>query len=135
MDLRKFFSTDKRAETEGRKMYLNAEKTVYLLVARKGNNNYRAKLNALLQENQTILNAKTPEAEAIATRCFKEAAAHGILIGWSKGIDIGDRKDVPYSFEAAMELFEMDDFYNTVDTWANDIANFRHEEVKQDAKN
>lgn len=148
MDLRALFQTSKRAETEGKKLFLNAEKTVWLLVARKGNANYKARLTKLLQENQTVLNAKGEEAEKIATACFKEAAAHGVLIGWSPtGIDLGEvkdaqgnivkpaRKDIPYSVENALELFEMDDFYQMVDTFASDMSQYRSEEVAKDAKN
>lgn len=154
MDLRKAFATDKRAETEGRKLVLEKGKAAdgsedtWLLIARKGNANHKAILSKLLDENRTLLNTKTPEAELLAQAIFREASAKAILIGWSpKGIDMPEivdengvvtkaaRKDMAYSYEAAKELLEMDDFNTMVDNFADSMANYRAEEVVKDAKN
>ncbi len=160
MDLRKAFATDKRAETEGRKLYLDKDKDIWLLIARRGNANYKAYTSKVFGENQTMLATKTPEAEALATQVFKEASARFLLIGWSPtGIDLGEvlalnddgspklgaegeqivlkpyRKDVPYSYEASKELIDMDDFDDVVTKFASDMANYRTEEVIKTAKN
>lgn len=160
MDIRKAFATDKRAETEGRKLYLDKAKDIWLLIARKGNTLYKAYLSKMLTENSALLNTKTPEAEVMANAIFKEAAARHLLIGWSpKGIDLGEvlavnedgtpkmgedgkqvvlkphRKDVPYGFEPAMELMLLDDFDTLVSNFSGEMANYRAEEVAKEAKN
>lgn len=146
MDMRKLFATDKRAETEGRRLVLETVKTeageidydksTWLLVARKGNALYKAFVQKLLEENQVMLKTKSPEAEALAQSIFKDAAAHHLLIGWSKtGIGYGDKANLSYSVENARILLEMDDFNTMIDTYAGEMANFRAEEVVKDAKN
>jgi hypothetical protein len=144
MDIRKAFATDKRAETEGRKLVLapaaNGKPEAFLLIARKGNANYKAFTSKAFQENQTALSTKTPEAEALATRMFKEAAARTLLIGWGgidwTGADGVEQENVPYSAELALTMFEAaDDFYQLVDKYASEMSNYRAEEVAKDAKN
>lgn len=136
MDLRKAFATNKRAETEGRKLYLDRKNDVWLLIARKGNANYKAYLTQVLQENQGMLNTKSAEAEELAKDLFRTAASKHLLIGWSPtGIDDGELKDIPYSQEAARRLLDIDDFSTMVDEYASNMANYRDEEVAKDAKN
>jgi hypothetical protein len=136
MDLRRQFHTDKRAETEGRKMFLDDKKEVWLLIARKTNPNYKAYLSKLLQANSVALNTGGPEAEALAQSLFKDAASKHLLIGWSpKGIDFGDEKDLPYTHDNSARLVEMDDLYKAVDSFADNMANYRDAELEKDAKN
>lgn len=141
MDLKKLYFTDKTAEREGRKLYLardmkDESKSVFLLVARKGNPAYKAYLQSLLQENQQALKTESPEAEALAQELFKDAAAKHLLVGWSsKGIDFADMVDMPYSYESAKLLMEMDDFYKLVDDYASGMGHYRLEEVVKESKN
>lgn len=144
MDLFKAFHTDKRAEKEGRELVLVQPKAAEgtspavaktaLLIARKGNANYKAYLSRVLQENRAMLDTKTPEAEVLAQGIFRDAAARHLLIGWT-GVEYKGAKNVPYSVEAARELLEMDDFNTLVDNFASDMSNYRDEEVAKDAKN
>lgn len=144
MDIRKAFATDKRAESEGRKLVLEPatkdKAESFLLIARKGNANYKAFTSKFFQENQHIINSKTPEGEAVATKMFKQAAARTLLIGWQgvdwKGADGVLQENVPYSEELAFTMFEeADEFYQLVDKFAADFSNYRAEEVAKDAKN
>lgn len=143
MDIFKAFATNKRAEAEGRELVLvqpkeasgetpAVEKTA-LLIARKGNANYKAYLSKALQENQAMLNTKTPDAEVLAQGIFRDAAARHLLIGWTNVTFKGSV--TPYSVEAAREMLELDDFNALVDSFAGDMANYRDEEVAKDAKN
>lgn len=138
-NLAKAFVTDKRAESEGRKLVVTPATAdtpeSYLLVARKGNPNYKAFISKALQENQTLINTRTPEAEAVASAIFKDAASRFLLIGWGN-IDWKDQANVAYSCSLAQEMFnEADDFYQLVDKYASEMSNYRAEEVAKDAKN
>lgn len=138
MDLFKMFSTDKRAENEGRKLVLKPDndpaKQSWLLIARKGNTNYKEYLSKVLQENQAVIGTKTPEAEALARSIFRDAAARHLLLGW-QNIDWDGVENVPYSVEQARKMLELDDFNTLVDDYASNMANYRAEEVSKEAKN
>lgn len=137
--LKKAFHTDKRAESEGRKLVLipdaDPKKASWLLIARKGNTAYKEHLSKVLQENKALLDTKTKEAEALATRIFKEAAARFLLIGWQNIEPKDDGVAVDYSPEVALEAMQDDDFYKLVDEYASEMSNYRAEEVAKDAKN
>jgi hypothetical protein len=136
MDLKKIFATDKDAEARGRKLYLDKDKDIWLLIARRGNNAYKAYMTRVLQENSAMLGAKSEESEAMATAIFKDAAAKHLLIGWSPtGIDWGGKTNVQYSEALAREMLELQDFYDLVNNFAGEMSNYRAEEVAKDAKN
>lgn len=137
-DIKKAFATDKVAESEGKKLTLvpakDGKPESFLLIARKGNPKYKQYITRVLQENQTVLQTKTPEAESLAQGIFKDAAARYLLIGWG-GIDWNGAQGVPYAVETAREMLEVDDFNKLVDDYAGDMANYRKEEVEAEAKN
>lgn len=152
-DIFKAFATDKRSETDGRRLTLRPDadpaKASWLLIARKGNGLYKEALSHVLQENQAMLGTQSAEAEALAQSIFRDAAARHLLIGW-QNIDwfvlgapdpvtgVQPRipvKNVPYSYEVAREMLEVNDFNKLVDDYASAMSNYRAEEVKKEAKN
>ena len=155
MDLSKAFKTDKRAESEGKKLVLVAARPTkgglpavqeeFLLIARKTNTNYKTYLQSLLQENRALLDTGTPEAEALAQLLMKQAASKHLLIGWGGPLEVdgpadaaGEPTKVPlgaYDHDKSLALMEMDDFYKLVDDYASSMSNYRAEEVAKDAKN
>lgn len=136
-DVLKAFATDKQAEEAGKKLVLankGKPNESYFLIARKGNALHKALISRLLTENQATLQTKTPEAESLAQAIFREAAARHLLVGWG-GIDWNGKTDVPYSFETAMEMLEVQDVYKMVDNYSDDMGNYRKEQIEAEAKN
>ena len=134
IDLFAAFSTDKKAEQEGKETTLPGCGDTLFRVARAGNPTYKRLLNSLYKRNKAVLDSKGATAEAKSDEILAEVFAKSILLGWTGTISIKG-KPTPYSYEAALGLLSLNDFRAVVEQVANDFNTFRTEEDAEDLKN
>lgn len=129
------FATNKEAEKQGMPTTLpNCGDTVFL-VARAGNAAYNRSLSTLYKRNRAVLDSKGEEAEAKSDEIMAELYAKHILLGWKGTIANKEGKQVPYSYEVALELLRLKDFRLVVEEVSKDFNTFSVELNKEDLKN
>lgn len=95
-------------------------------VARAGNPEYEKALEASGYRKQ-----EEPEGKL---RALYSAVAEGILKGWRDVVD-AEGKEIPFSIENATEvLLDNPDLASRILSEANDLSNFRREDIKRQAK-
>jgi|DEB0MinimDraft_3_1074331.scaffolds.fasta_scaffold105072_2 hypothetical protein len=132
MDLNSF-KTDRQSSEEG--VWVDMGEGCSLLIARKGNNKFAKKIQALIKPYQRQIEMNSmPEDKA--NELLAEAMAYGILLDW-KGLKL-DGKEVKYSQTKAKELLndpDLRDFRNAVDALSDDREKFRKESIEAAEKN
>jgi len=113
--------TDKSKEINGvwRDYYDDSR----LLVARMGNEKYRAFVAKEYKANRIAIDRGGEKAERMAVRIQTEALARFVLLGW-EGIVLNG-EDTPYTPEVGIKVFEMmPDFKADVENFANEVTLF-----------
>lgn len=131
MDIYKQFKTDKQAEEEGTWVPLSA--TARLKIARIGNPRYALALKRCSQPYVKPGMRLTDVDDETYTTITKHAVAEAILLDW-EGV-LRDGQPLPYSKEAAIDAFEMKDFYELVLNLATSMETFRVARLETLAKN
>lgn len=113
--------TDKEKETNGVwRDYFDGSR---LLVARIGNEKYKAHIAKEYKANRIAIDRGGEKADKLATRIQTEALARYVLLGW-EGIIIGG-EEAKYTPELGIEVFtNMPDFKADVENMANEVSLF-----------
>lgn len=137
MNIFKKFMTDPQKENEG--SWIEIGDGARLLIARAGNENYKAYYRKISAPHKTkfrrsfdILN--DPELNNLADEMMIDAMANTILLGW-EGIKDQNNADIPFSIQNARKLLEIKDFRFYVYDLAGDIENFKAVEQEESEKN
>lgn len=138
MDLFAQFTTDPKAETEGRWFpYAGG----HVLLARQFNKNHSKRFLALLEQNKAALDLKDDAADTLAEHLQAQALAEHVLLGW-KGFTrpAGPGKDAPqvpleFTPENALRALLLRDFRKGILALSEDYTNYRVKEDEDDAKN
>lgn len=126
MDLRKAFATNKKKEAEG--VWVKGEEGAEFLIARANNPQAEKMTVELMRPHRRRARAGTLPEE-IQKDVSYTVLANCVLLGW-KSVQI-DGKDVPYTPEAAKQLFvEMPDFADFIAGYAMETTLFQDREEK-----
>lgn len=138
MDLFASFTTDPKAEVEGRWFpYAGGQ----VLLARNFNKNHSKDFLAKLEAHKTTLDLKNDEADALAERLQAESLAAHVLLDWKGftqpegGVKGAPQVPLPYSKEVAARALMLRDFRRGVLALADDFNKFLVQEEETDAKN
>jgi len=127
MDIFETFATDEKLEVEG--AWFPLSKTVKVLVARSGNENYIDTLRRKLDASGIDLTSKAKEDEDAAEAVFIDVMAETLLLGWQGITSKGE--PVAYSKDAARAYLAVKDFRKKVVAFSETFEAFRVKAEKQ----
>ena len=131
MDLARKYKTDSEAEDNG--AWIDWGEGAKLKIARVGNPNYQRRAQALMKPHRHARDRGTISDDvqtSIITQCLAETG----LVDW-EGVEF-DGKPIKYSPKAAEKLLnELKDFREDILLVANDLSNFRADEIEDSSKN
>jgi hypothetical protein len=107
---------------------------VEFLIARAGNKQYRKVAQALYKKNARILDGANEAATEKLTEIVVEAMARGILLGWRGNVQFKGEA-LPYSYENAKMLLQMERLRDFIDAAAKDEAQFAAMQEAEAEKN
>ena len=121
MDIFNTFATNTELEEAGVEIKIGPD--AYITVARAGNRKYAKLLSTLFEENRTLLETGTKEADEYSDQLMVQVIAETILLGW-KGLKYKD-KILKHSVENAVTLLKVKDFRKLVMDHAQKIEHFK----------
>lgn len=108
---------------------------VEFLIAKKGNNRYRARLAYLWKKNAKLLEANNDASRAKADELMVDVTARTILLGWKGTFKIAGEPAGDYSVDKAEALLKHKLFKEWVDNQADDVKAFLLVQEEEDEKN
>ena len=139
MSIYELFETDMAMEVEG--FWHKVNKMISIKLARSGGSNLAF---ATAMEKKTRQHRKRGGAfegdevdVELATELMKEAFAETIMLDWKgKGVVNKAKKQIPFSVASAKKLLDdLPDLFNELREAAGQAANYRLEDIKDDAGN
>lgn len=128
------FETDPDAEKEKGVEVDFGSFQITLLRAGGANKKYANVLNAKIQPvRRRMQNGSLSDEES--AKLYAEIYADSIIIGWK---NVRDRKGkvIPYNRENVIKLLlDLPELFRDIEARANSFANFRKEDMEEDAKN
>lgn len=132
MNIWKEFGTNAERENDGAWMWLDAEETVGLCIARAGGHNKRweKELDKVLRQTgrgkKTVAEAKEVELKAFVRGCVTD---------W-KGFTTPDGKPAEFSHETCIDFFrKLPDLYARAKEFAQDQSEYRDATLEEEEKN
>jgi hypothetical protein len=105
-------------------------------IARYANKNYQAFVQQLMKSILPTVRGNNADPEKLED-IDKQAAAKYLLIDW-KDLQDETGKDIPYSYEKALEIFrnpEHEDIFRFVTNFSVNVENYRRDIQKDSEKN
>lgn len=128
------FKTNPQSEIEGFVADLGEPGKFTICRAGGANANYYKALQRLSQPHRQAIRNEMIDPE-VQARIIREAFAEAVVIGW-EGVTDENEQPLPYSKENAIKLFnDLPDLFAQIQGWATNMANFRFQRLKADAKN
>lgn len=131
LNIKKSFATDPKLEADG--VWMEVGDGASLLIARTGNPKHSELVARHVRPiARRIEKGLVPKEKT--RKLLAKIYARSILLGW-KGIEDETGAEIPYSAAKAEELLhDLPDFFDLVQSLADDRAAFRAEEIEEDAK-
>lgn len=132
-------ATSPKLETEGvwRDFPDDAGNEVRLLIARVGgsNNSFMKEFEKEIRPYRRKMKRKDTIDLDVQKEVLIRVMAKTVLLGWENVVD-QTGKNVPYSVDMAIRLLtEVEEVFIFVNAEANELANYRVEEIEAEAKN
>lgn len=139
MSLRKRFKTDRKSETEGIWLDYGDGQRILIARANRANRAFQAESQKFFRKyRQQFKHGVIPDE--VQEKIAYEAYAKTIVLAWEgiRAEDIGEKgqEEVPFTFDNCVKLFRnLPDFFDDLQTQAQEKENFLEEVREEDAKN
>lgn len=135
MSLYKTYATDKNLES-GAGVKLEYPDGVSLTIHRAGGSNrkFLQSMDAKIKPHRRQIQLGTIDRD-LSDKLIAEVYAESVIKGWS-GVTDENGNDLPFTKQNVVKLLlDLPDLFNDIKAQADTLANFRKEELEEEAKN